>query len=260
MTDAAAAQTDVPAGASNNRTGTRDSGTNAQQSNNRNNNNARARTNPRTTQVSNFKGSVPDVGAVIRTMAESKTQGSYKAFQEKLVGYIMEKYEHPRDIAPIVRDLEDMDLEQHEPQDPEEDASATKVQIHREKVKRHLNQMEALEDNKMRVYGVVWGQCTTALQAELRGVQDFKEKNSAYDCLWVLQQVKLISSGVDQSTANPSANLFLLMKNLYYNRQGSDEPVETYAKRFEHMSTSIELAGGEVFSITPAYMQLSSNK
>jgi hypothetical protein len=107
--------------------------------------------------------------------------------------------------------------------------------------------MEALEDNKMRVYGLMWGQCIAALQAELRGIQDFKSKNNKYVCLWVLQQVKLISSGVDQSTSNPSANLFLLMKNLYNNRQGPDETVETYAKRFEHMTTSIELAGGELF-------------
>ena len=76
-------------------------------------------------------------------------KASFKIFQEKLVGYIMEKYDHPRDIAPIVKDLEDMDLEQHEPEDPATDATATKVQIHREKVKRHLDRMEALEDNKM---------------------------------------------------------------------------------------------------------------
>jgi hypothetical protein len=56
-----------------------------------------------------------------------------------------------------------------------------------------------------------------------------------------------LTSGVDQSTANPSANLFLLLKNLYYNKQGPDETVETYAKRFDHMTTSIELAGGDVF-------------
>jgi hypothetical protein len=216
------------------------------QQSNRSNYNTRARTT-RPTQVSSFKGSIPEIGAVIGTKTESRTQGSFKMFQEKLVGYIMEKYDHPRDIAPVVRDLEDMDLDKHEPEDPDKNASATKIQIHREKVKRHLNRMEALEDNKMRVYGLVWGQCTAALQAELRGVEDFKEKDSAYNCLWLLQQVKLVSSGVDQSTSNPSANLFLLLKNFYYNKQGPDETVETYAKRFENMSTSIELAGGQVF-------------
>ena len=137
------------------------------------------------------------MGAVIGTKTESRTQGSFKVFQEKLVEYIMEKYDHPRDIAPIVRDLEDMDLEQHEPSDPAANASTTKEKMHREKLKRHLNRVEAFEDNKMRVYGLVWGQCTAALQAELRGVQGFKEKDPAYDCLWLLQQVKMISSGVD---------------------------------------------------------------
>ncbi len=37
------------------------------------------------------------------------------------------------------------------------------------------------------------------------------------------------------------------MKTLYSTRQGPDETVETYAKRFEHMTPSIELAGGDVF-------------
>jgi hypothetical protein len=119
--------------------------------------------------------------------------------------------------------------------------------LHREKVKRHLTRVEALEDNKMRVYGLVWGQCTAALHAELRGDKDFKEKDSACDSLWLLQQVKLMSSGVDQSTSNPSANLFLLMKSLYSNQQGPEESVEACAKRFKHMTASIELAGGDVF-------------
>jgi uncharacterized Zn ribbon protein len=68
MMDAATTQTDIPAGTANNGSETRDSGTHAQQIN-RSNNNARARANPGTTQVSNFKGSVPVVGAVIATKA-----------------------------------------------------------------------------------------------------------------------------------------------------------------------------------------------
>jgi len=165
----------------------------------RGNQNSNPNPNPRGARptVSNFKGSVPDVGAVIGTKTESTVKGSFKKFQETLVGYIMEKYDLLRDIAPIVRDLKDMDLEHHKPAGPAEDAYAMKIKIHREKVKRHLNCMEALEDNNIRVYGLVWGQYTAALQAELRGIEDFKEKYAMYDCLWLLQQVKLVSSGVD---------------------------------------------------------------
>ena len=144
-------------------TETSDSGASAQQGA-RNNQSARARTNTRTTPpVSNFKGAVPEIGAVIGTKSESRIQGSFKVFQEKLVGYIMEKYDHPRDIAPVVQDLEDIDLEKEEPPDPDPKATETKKQMHREKVKRHLSRLEAFEDNKMRVYGLVWGQCTAAL-------------------------------------------------------------------------------------------------
>ena len=78
--------------------------------------------------VSNFKGAVPDVGAVIGTKTESMTMGSFKIFQGKSVGYIMEKYTHPRDIAPVVRDLVDMSLDNQEPEDPAVDATTTRVQ------------------------------------------------------------------------------------------------------------------------------------
>jgi hypothetical protein len=101
MPDETPAQTDVAAGTTP-ATGseTRDSATSNNQ-NNRSSYNARARTT-RPPQVSHFKGSIPEIGATIGTKTESRAQGSFKVFQEKLVGYIMEKYDHPRDIAPVV--------------------------------------------------------------------------------------------------------------------------------------------------------------
>ena len=43
-------------------------------------------------RISNFKGEVSNVGAVIGTKSENRTKDSMTQFQEKLASYVMQEY------------------------------------------------------------------------------------------------------------------------------------------------------------------------
>lgn len=58
--------------------------------------------------------------------------------------------------------------------------------------KTYSKRVKALENNTHHTYAVIWGQCSSALQAKLKQVENFEEKATACDCAWILEQIKAI--------------------------------------------------------------------
>ena len=66
-----------------------------------------------------------------------------------------------------------------------------------EKVKQHIKRLNILSTNKEKLYALIWGQFSTGLQEVLKGEEDFVKSDTSFDCIWLLEKSKLISSGVD---------------------------------------------------------------
>ena len=61
---------------------------------------------------------------------------------------------------------------------------------------------------------LVWGQCTKALQASLRGEKGFKEADKANDCVWLLKKIcKHMLAFVEDG--NPFFGLYEAKRALY---------------------------------------------
>ena len=85
--------------------------------------------------------------------------------------------------------------------DQKDDALMESIQkLHMEEMKVFAARRSVAKQNKTKLYGVIWGQCSPALQSELMGEPDFKEKSSAFDCIWLLGRLKLISAGLDKNS------------------------------------------------------------
>ena len=54
---------------------------------------------------------------------------------------------------------------------------------------------------------LVWGQCTPALQAEVKADKNYKSKFSSYDVLWLLQTCKKLITSVE-SRGNKYVNAY----------------------------------------------------
>ena len=200
-----------------------------------------------------FNGDNPEVGAVIGIRAEN-SKNSFKNFQEKLARYVMSEYEYGRDIVAVVKTVDDFNIEEKEPSEPgpTTDASGAAVPVstssttwrrYEMEYKEFLSRARQFEENKAKLYSLVLGQCTHALRAELKGLEEYEDQDSDFNCVWLLQQVKLISSGVEQRVQNPYESIFLLMRSLVNMRQGEHETCDAYATRFRDMIHTIELAG-----------------
>ena len=68
--------------------------------------------------ISNFKGEVSDVGAVIGTKSENRTKDLMMLFQEKLASYVMREYKKGRDIIPLIKKIEEVNTSKWKPTTP----------------------------------------------------------------------------------------------------------------------------------------------
>ena len=64
-----------------------------------------------------FKGSVSEVGAVLRTKDDNYNE-TFQNLQECVLQYVVENYKKGVDLAPLIRKLEDVDLSSKEPTTP----------------------------------------------------------------------------------------------------------------------------------------------
>lgn len=102
---------------------------------------------------------------------------------------------------------------------------------------------DTFEENKLKMFGLVIGQCTTALCASLKGEEKYDEKNRKFDAEWLLRTVKKITAGVD-SKRNTALSLHKQILMFMAMRQGATESDDDFLTRFNARAESLELAGG----------------
>ena len=55
-----------------------------------------------------------------------------------------------------------------------------------------------LEDNMTKLYPLLWGQCTEALQQGLCGNGHFEYKDISFDAKWLLKKIKATNQGIKE--------------------------------------------------------------
>ena len=93
-----------------------------------------------------------------------------------------------------------------------------------------------------KLYSLIWGQCTEALQAALKGIDDFQVKDDAFDAKWLLENIKSLSSGIKQAMVN-ICNLAHRAGRQFFNFiQKEDESCESFMTCFNDFVMNLELA------------------
>ena len=121
-------------------------------------------------------------------------------------------------------------------------------------MKQHIKRVLTLKNNKETLYGVLWGQFSHGLQESLKTEEVFEAKSKDFDCVWLLEKAKLVSSGVD-SRANKHATLVKALTSLCNIKQGSSETNDSYRKRINAYALTLKLAGGEHVLWSPTLIE-----
>ena len=109
--------------------------------------------------------------------------------------------------------------------------------------------------NKMKLYGLIWGQLTTGLQEVIKGDEEFSEKDLQFDCIWHLIKCKLITAGLDKR-ANKHSTYVTAVRQAFNVRQRENESNDAYRKRFESQVLILDLVGGKHVMSSPDILRL----
>ena len=139
------------------------------------------------------------------------------------------KFKDGKDTKIILSRLQELVF--HPPADPPFPISMTDKRVWEKEVDIYVDRKRNYEDNKMNLYAVAYGQCSKAMKAKLKTLQNFQNINDGHDLLGLLRAIKSIGEQLDTRDYFPKAlvNIKLSFFNI---RQGDKESNADYQSRF----------------------------
>ena len=197
----------------------------------------------------NFEGAKSEIGGVLGMRHEKmKNKVVFDDFIEKFVIYLTANMTGARDVIKTVLDRDDTmaRIDKDEPKDlsTADAGSAVKVLLKTEEVKKFGHRKQLAKDNLVKIYGLIWGQCSSGLQTSLKGEQGYDTAVDDHDVPWLLKNVQKVVAGVDVK-AN---KLYVEQESLIVfttMRQGTTEATDAFINRVKHNAQTLRLAGGE---------------
>merc|ERR1712071_673998 len=175
-----------------------------------------------------YEGECEKIGDILALKVEKfNKKVSYEQFVEKITNYVTKKYIDGADIKLLLTEGKDpvkiyeeknmtRSLTAEEQSDPVKDA------ILKEEIKQYVLRKNIIRRNIQATFSLVWGQCSSALQAYVKGQSGYQKASEDHDVKWLLKEVKKASSGID-SKANPYVTMHDAIGMLYQMRQGQNK-------------------------------------
>lgn len=104
---------------------------------------------------------------------------------------------YPEDLAPLFAlTMAEPVIEM--PKEPGADPSRTEDMIYTEQVKQYVKRESLLTSNKAATHAVIWGQCSKAMKARIKTLDDYQTRNKTNDCFWLLQKIRAVTMELDE--------------------------------------------------------------
>ena len=124
-------------------------------------------------------------------------------------------------MKPIFKKLEDhieaME-DKHKPKKIDDAADQIEQNIQRERIKQYVSREYVLRNNMEKLDRLLWGQCSSALQAINKETSEYEDKSDDCDAIWLLTEIKLAISGIELNV-NPRLTLHEAVSTLYKIKQ-----------------------------------------
>ena len=86
--------------------------------------------------------------------------------------------------------------------------------------------------------------CTSV---QVIGDKDHKAKATAFECVWLLNKLQKLCSGLNTTNSNVYVATFSAMKAFYTMKQRDNKTLEAYHKRFEAVVDTTGMSLGDIF-------------
>ena len=212
----------------------------------------------------NFKGADEEFGIVIGLSSELPHLTNGKVcgeFQEAVMIYIQSKFTRGGDLRNLVLKLTEPKSRIESKKPPYNVVKGSNEEVQQLKVweaewKRYSLRIELLENNIEKLFGLLMGQCTQALVAEIKASPEYTMNSDNSDALWLLKKIKVLSAGVDDQV-NKFLTYHEKIMELSRIGQGAVETLDEYRTRFAATVLTLDMTGGE--GVFHPYIKPNSN-
>ena len=191
-------------------------------------------------------------GNVFACFDELKDKRQFDKTVEALEEYAKKTLKFSADLAPLFgATITPPTLTM--PADLDAAANQTQTLIWNEEVKEYVKRNRELRGNLASIYAVTWGQCTEAMKAKIKSLDDYDARNTDNDCAWLLQQIRAITLQFD-AKRNIFLSLLDARNSLLTCRQAQHQTTESYLASLRSWVETIESYGGSVaesFELVP---------
>ena len=80
-------------------------------------------------------------------------------------------------LSVLEKEVEDLGLDEKDDKDEIAELKDSAHSLHKENLKLFAMRRQHLNNNKIRLFGVIWGQCSASLQSEISSLQDLTTYN-----------------------------------------------------------------------------------
>ena len=177
-------------------------------------------------------------------------KASYERFKEKLEGYILRTYRETGKYVVLAITKGNNPKEKHaeaekqRPFDKDDEPNEIDEMIKLQEVKNFVSDQSKVQNDYRTLFSIVVGNCSESLMANIKGLTDYDKKYSDCDVVWLMEEFRKASSGVDtkdniHSQFHDALIMLLTMK------QYKDESNDKYLSRFKGKVQALKIAGGE---------------
>jgi len=117
-----------------------------------------------------------------------------------------------------------------------------------------MDREEILSENIVKLFGIIYGQCTLALKAMVKGDDKYTDKSINFDEKWLLGKLKVITAGVEIK-ANFMLSLHKQLIVFFTTRQGLTKLDEEYLNHFNSQLKNLELSSGDHMIYSPKLLK-----
>mmetsp|Transcript_13830 Transcript_13830/g.20186 ORF Transcript_13830/g.20186 Transcript_13830/m.20186 type:complete len:247 (-) Transcript_13830:675-1415(-) len=181
-----------------------------------------------------FKGKDETIGVLGLPIEKNLKFGlSYEDFQESLLQYVEANFKKGNDLKPLIKFLIDpIQRIGAAPALPEGAAANPELlQIWKEWLSKYNKWIETIEDNQVKLYGIILGKCTESSKSLIKGKDEYEEKEMDSDTLWLMETIKKISAGINTKKNEVQAYVNKC-RDIWNCIQLPNESLDTFQKRF----------------------------
>ena len=120
--------------------------------------------------------------------------------------------------------------------------------LYSSQVKLNADQERDLTQNLTILWATIIGQCSPALQEEVKGHPDYLPKSADFNSIWLLETLQKITARANKTT-NKYFSAFKATKKFYLTQQGQTENVDEYYSRFDNARDLVQLFNAEIVDV-----------